>query len=154
MKFAAGLILNLKTFDKMERRAFLGSLTGPVVAACAVCMGACSKSSSGGGGAAASANFTVDLGTSLTSVGSSLVQSGVIVVRIAAGNVPTSFTAVQVNCTHEGTSINYNASQGLFVCPNHGSTFTTAGAVTLGPATASLKKYNITISGNTMTVSG
>jgi cytochrome b6-f complex iron-sulfur subunit len=138
----------------MERRQFIGSLSTPVLAACAVCMGACSKSSSGGGSVAASANFTIDLTSSLLTVGSSLVQGGVIVVRTAAGNSVSSFTAVQVNCTHEGTSINYNSSQGIFVCPNHGSTFTTSGAVTLGPATTNLKKYDLTIVGTVMTVTG
>lgn len=137
----------------MQRREFLGTLTGPVVAACAVCMGACSKSGGGSNGAV-NANFTVDLNSSLTTIGSSLVQSGVIVVRLAPGNVPASFTAVQVACTHEGTSINYNAAGNNFVCPNHGSTFTTQGAVTLGPASSSLKQYNIAINGSTMTVSG
>ncbi len=140
----------------MERRQFLGSLTGPVLAACAVCMGACSKSGGGtsGGTGAVNATFTVDLATNLTTVGSSLVQSGVIVVRLATGNLPASFTAVQVACTHEGTSINYNNNAGIFVCPNHGSTFTTTGNVTLGPATTSLKQYAISISGTTMTVTG
>jgi Rieske Fe-S protein len=139
----------------MERRKFIGTLSAPVVAACAVCMGACSKSSSGGNGTAGgSANFTVDLGSNLLAVGSSLVQSGVIVVRLAAGNVPASFTAVQVACTHEGSSINFNAAQNKFICPNHGSTFSTSGSVTLGPATTNLKSYNISISGNTMTVTG
>jgi Rieske Fe-S protein len=139
----------------MERREFLGSITSPVLAACAVCMGACSKSggSSANTGAVA-ANFTVNLSTSLLAVGSSLVQNGVIVVRLAASNVPASFTAVQVACTHEGTSINFNAQQNQFVCPNHGSTFTTSGSVTLGPAATPLKQYSIAISGNTMTVSG
>ncbi len=145
----------------MERRAFLGSLTGPVLVACAVCMGSCSKSGSSpsstptggtptGGGPA---NFTIDLSNSLTTVGSSLVQSGVIVVRLAAGNAPASFTAVQVACTHQGTAINFNQAGNNFVCPNHGSTFTTAGAVTVGPASSALQKYNIAIVGNTMTVS-
>ena len=139
----------------MERRKFIGTLSAPVVAGCAVCMGACSKSSSGGNGTAGgSANFTVDLGSNLLAVGSSLVQSGVIVVRLAAGNTPASFTAVQVACTHEGTSINFNAAQNKFICPNHGSTFSTSGSVTLGPATTNLKSYNISISGNTMTVTG
>jgi cytochrome b6-f complex iron-sulfur subunit len=138
----------------MERRQFIGSLSTPVLAACAVCMGACSKSSGGSGSAGANANFTIDLTSSLLTVGSSLVQSGVIVVRTAAGNSVSSFTAVQVNCTHEGTSINYSSSQNIFVCPNHGSTFTTSGAVTLGPATANLKKYDITINGTVMTVAG
>jgi Rieske Fe-S protein len=139
----------------MERRDFLGTLTGPVFAACAVCMASCSKNSSGGGSnTGTTANFTIDLGTSLLTVGSSLVQSGVIVVRTATGNTATSFTAVQVNCTHEGTSINYNASQGIFICPNHGSTFTKTGVVTLGPASSNLKSYNVAINGNIMTVTG
>lgn len=139
----------------MERRTFLGTLTGPVVAACAICMGACSKSSEGGtNSGAVSANFTVDLANNLTTVGSSVVSNGVIIVRLATGNVPNSFTAVQVACTHEGTSIAYNTSQGKFICPNHGSTFTTAGAVTLGPASTNLKTYNIAIAGNIMTVTG
>jgi cytochrome b6-f complex iron-sulfur subunit len=139
----------------MERREFLGSLTGPVFAACAVCMAACGKSGgSGGGGGGVSANFTIDLGASLLTVGSSLVQSGVIVVRLATGNTASAFTAVQVACTHEGTSINWDAAHNDFLCPNHGSTFTSGGAVTLGPASTNLKVYNISINGNIMTVSG
>lgn len=144
----------------MERRKFIGSLSSPVFAACAVCMAACSKSagSSSTPGTTvtppANANITVNLGSSLLTVGSSLVQDGVIIVRLAASNVPASFTAVQVACTHEGTSINFNASSNQFVCPNHGSMFTTAGAVTMGPATRALKQYSIAVSGNTMTVTG
>ncbi len=144
----------------MERRTFLGSLTGPVVAVCAVCLGACSKSSStsttpgAGGTVPVNANFTVDLNSNLNTIGSSMVQSGVIIVRLAAGNTPGSFTAVQVACTHQGTSIDYNQSANKFICPNHGSTFSTTGAVTLGPAASSLKAYNITINGSVMTISG
>ncbi|NCT95386.1 MAG: Rieske 2Fe-2S domain-containing protein [Chitinophagaceae bacterium] len=137
----------------MDRRKFLSNLGTPVVAACAVCMGACSKSNSSGSGGG-SANFTVDLSSQLLGVGSSLVSNGVIIVRLATGNVPASFSAVQVNCTHEGTAINYNAASNQFICPNHGSTFTTSGAVTLGPANRNLKQYTISISGNTMTVVG
>jgi cytochrome b6-f complex iron-sulfur subunit len=140
----------------MERRKFLGTLSAPVLAACAVCMAGCGKSgeSGGGGVVGGAANFTVDLNTSIMAIGSSLVQSGVIVVRLAAGNTPSSFTAVQVACTHEGTAINYNSGQTKFVCPNHGSTFSTSGSVTLGPATSNLKVYNIAINGTTMTVTG
>lgn len=145
----------------MERREFLGSLTGPVAVVCAVCMGSCSKGSDspsnppGGGGTpvgGGTANFTVDLNSSLTTVGSSLVQGAVIVARLATGNVPGSFTAVQVACTHQGTAINFSAATNNFVCPNHGSTFSTSGAVTQGPASSALQKYNISIAGNIMTV--
>lgn len=143
----------------MERRAFLGNLTGPVFVACAACMGACSKggtttSTSPGVNPPANANITVNLATSLLSVGSSVVQDGVIIARLAASNVPASFTAVQVACTHEGTSINFNSASNQFVCPNHGSTFSTSGAVVLGPAARALKQYNISITGDTLTVTG
>lgn len=146
----------------MERRDFLGTLTGPVAAVCAVCLGACSKSgdspSSPSGGnpvpTPTGVNFSVDLSNSITTVGSSLVQSGVIVVRLSSGNTASSFTAVQVACTHQGTSINFNQSGNNFVCPNHGSTFSTNGTVTMGPAASSLKLYTISIAGNIMTVTG
>lgn len=138
----------------MERREFLGSLTGPVAAVCAICMGACSKSSGSSSTPAPAANFTIDLSSNLLAVGSSIVQGGVIVVRLATGNTSSSFTAVQVACTHEGTSINWNASKNNFLCPNHGSTFSTNGAVTLGPAASNLKVYNVSISGTTMTING
>jgi len=145
----------------MERRQFLGNLSGPVLAACAVCMGACSKGgdsgttpSTGGVTPPTNANITVNLATSLLSVGSSVVQDGVIIVRLATGNTPSSFTAVQVACTHEGTSINFNSASNQFVCPNHGSTFNTSGGVTLGPAAKALKQYTVSITGSTLTVTG
>ena len=137
----------------MNRRDFLAKSSAPVVAVCAACLGACSKSSSGSS-APANVNFNVDLGTQLTTVGASLVQSGVIVVRTASGNPTTSFTAVQVACTHEGTAINWNNGSNRFICPNHGANFSATGAVLLGPATRNLKQYNIAITGNTLTVTG
>lgn len=97
--------------------------------------------------------FTVDLGTALTSVGSSIVSNGVIVARVATGDAVASFVAVQVACTHEGASIGYNGSQGLFVCPLHGSIFSKSGAVVQGPANTSLKQYSISITGTTLAVS-
>ncbi|GAC1397962.1 MAG: hypothetical protein NVSMB63_18240 [Sediminibacterium sp.] len=100
-------------------------------------------------------NFTIDLGSQLTAIGSSLVQSGVIVVRLAAGNAPASFTAVQVLCTHGfGFSVAYNDNANRFICPHQGSTFTTGGVVTQGPAARNLKVYTVNISGSTMTVTG
>ncbi|RYD87962.1 MAG: Rieske (2Fe-2S) protein, partial [Sphingobacteriales bacterium] len=96
--------------------------------------------------------FSVNLANDLQTVGSSKVAGGVILVRLAADNVPASFTAVQVACTHQGTAINYNTNQGKFICPNHGSEFSTTGAVVVGPATQPLKKYTVTIDGDNLTV--
>lgn len=61
---------------------------------------------------------------------------------IAARTLDDNFIAVQSDCTHQGTTINFRSSTSDFRCPNHGSTFSKTGAVTAGPATAALKKYN------------
>ena len=135
----------------MERQEFLAKLG---ISLAVVCTG-CSLAGCGSKGSNPSPNpggtpppapgsgavFSVNLDSDLTAVGASKVSNGIILVRVADGNVPASFTAVQVACTHEGTSINYNTVQGIFICPNHGSQFNTAGAVLLGPAAVALKHY-------------
>jgi len=144
----------------MKRTKFLSTLGIGLAAACTGCLAGCGKgeeATPGGGTIAppvppAGVSFSMDLNTDIKSVGESKVTNGVIVVRIATANTPTSFSAVQVACTHQGTSIAFNSAQGNFVCPNHGSVFTTAGVVTTGPATVNLKKYNIAITGAVLTV--
>lgn len=144
----------------MEREEFLSKLGIGVMAVCTGCIAACSSNKSndpaptpptpGGGGG--TSLVTADLNTELTALGASKTSNGVIVARIAAGNTVNSFTAVQVACTHEGTSINYNAAQSRFICPLHGSQFSDTGAVLMGPAVIALKKYTVTVSGTTLTV--
>ncbi len=145
----------------MERSEFLSKLGIGVVAVCTGCAFASCGSkvddptpdddnnNNNGGDKPL---MTVNLGSELTSIGQSKVASGVILVRLAAGNSVSSFTAVQVACTHQGTSINYNTQQARFICPNHGSQFSNTGSVLMGPATTALKKYNIAIDGSTLTV--
>ncbi|MCJ8210994.1 Rieske (2Fe-2S) protein [Mucilaginibacter sp. RS28] len=146
----------------MERKEFLAKLGISLAAVCAGCsIASCgngtkagdpapTNNNNGGGGNNA---LTADLTTELKSVGQSKVGNGIIVVRIADGNTPAAFTAVQVACTHQGTAINYNNGQGIFICPNHGSQFSQTGAVLLGPATQSLTKYTVAINGSTLTAS-
>jgi cytochrome b6-f complex iron-sulfur subunit len=146
----------------MERHEFLAKLGIGMAAVCAGCslVGCGSKSSDpspGNGGTpppppGSGSAFTVNLDTELQTIGSSKIANGIILVRLADGATANAFTAVQVACTHQGTSINYNTNQGIFICPNHGSEFNTAGGVVQGPATAALKKYNITVAGSTLTV--
>lgn len=146
----------------MDRRKFIGDLGSPVLAVCAVCLGACSKGgnspSNGNPGGGGGVNFAVNLNSQLPNVGDSLVQSGVIVARVATGNAVSSFAAVQVACTHQGNPINYSSNGNKFVCPTHGSQFNTNGSVINGPSTGgtitALKVYNIAISGSTMTITG
>lgn len=142
----------------MDRKKFLSALGISLTAVCAGgCLASCSKGSTDGGGSgnppSGGVNFTVDLNNELKSIGATVTKSGVIVVRLSQANDPASFTAVQVACTHQGTAIEFSNNQGNFVCPNHGSRFSTDGTVLNGPATASLKKYKITVAGTTMTVS-
>ncbi len=147
----------------MERKEFLSTITYGLVAACgAGCLASCSKNDAPGGGGMptppspppSGVLFTVDLNNEIKNVGDSVTKSGVIIVRLAAGTAGSSFTAVQVACTHQGTSIDFNTAKGNFICPNHGSQFTTTGTVINGPATLNLKQYNISITGTTMSVSG
>ncbi len=142
----------------MDRKEFLSAFSVGLAAVCTMgCLASCSKSdttpqSPGGGTPPAGVNFKIDLNNEIKNIGDSVTKSGVIVVRLAQGTAITDFTAVQVACTHQGTAIEFKSNQGNFVCPNHGSQFSTAGAVLNGPATANLKKYTIAIAGSTMTV--
>jgi Rieske Fe-S protein len=144
----------------MERKEFLSTISYGLVAVCAGgCLASCSKKDGPGGETPpptppSGVLFTIDLNSEIQNVGDSVIKSGVIIVRLATGTAVSSFTAVQVACTHQGTSINFNSTQGNFICPNHGSQFTSTGTVINGPATANLKKYNISIAGNTMSVTG
>lgn len=97
--------------------------------------------------------FTVDLNSNLLHIGDSSVTDGVILVRLANGNVASAFTAVQVACTHQGASIGYNNNEGIFICPLHGSEFSKTGQVVQGPATTALQKYNVAVNDTTLTVS-
>ncbi|MEO6150345.1 MAG: Rieske (2Fe-2S) protein [Mucilaginibacter sp.] len=146
----------------MERNEFLSKLGIGLVTVCAGCslVGCGSKGGNpkpdpptnpGGGGGGD--KLTANLGTELTSVGQSKIGGGVILVRLAAGNEVSSFTAVQSACTHEGTTIAYNSTQGKFICPLHGSQFSDSGEVLLGPAARPLAEFDIAIDGNTLTVS-
>jgi cytochrome b6-f complex iron-sulfur subunit len=102
--------------------------------------------------APANVNFTLDLTQSANSAlaqdGGFLINSGVIVARLAGG----SFVAVSAACTHQGTPVQYAIGINQFICPAHGSTFATNGAVTRGPALTALTVYKTSLSGNMLRV--
>lgn len=94
-------------------------------------------------------DFILDVSTgSLTTNGGFLVTKGIVVARTNSG----TYIAVSASCTHEGTNVNYNASGNNFICPNHGAQFSSTGTVTQGPANSNLKKYNTTLTGNSLRV--
>jgi len=144
-----------KKYPPMQRRTFLNELGLTMAAACTCGLAACSKSSGSNGiTPPTNVSFTLDLNTVLLSEGDFLVKNGVIVARVNSSNAASSFTAVSAACTHEGTIINYNESQGIFICPLHGSQYSKTGVVLLGPAMSNLRQYNVAVSGTDLTITG
>jgi Rieske Fe-S protein len=104
-------------------------------------------------GSVASGTVTVsiDATSPLASTGSAaLVQSsaGSFLVSRAAQD---SFTALTAVCTHEGCTVDRFASP-LFVCPCHGSQYSTSGAVVMGPATRALRQFTTQFANNVLTI--
>jgi len=116
---------------------------------------------SGGGGsnqALAVINGTVAGRTVSISVTGTLASAGstaLVMANVAPGNwlvfrnSQTAFTVLTAVCTHEGCTVDaYNGE--LFVCPCHGSKYTTGGQVANGPAARPLQGYASTLSGDTL----
>lgn len=74
------------------------------------------------------------------------VASGIAVVRTSA----TTFLALSMACTHEGTKVNIAGT--IFNCPNHGARFNSTGAVTLGPANRALAQRTLAYDAATDTI--
>lgn len=53
----------------------------------------------------------------------------------------SSFVALYMACTHQGTKVNIQGQ--IFICPNHGARFNSTGAVTMGPATRALAQRTV-----------
>ncbi|MCE6990555.1 ubiquinol-cytochrome c reductase iron-sulfur subunit [Dyadobacter sp. CY323] len=99
-----------------------------------------------------SVNFSIDLtkATDIKASGGFRVIGDTIVAHTTAG----SYVALSKTCTHEGFTIGFRAGENDFLCTNHGSQFSTTGAVKNGPATTALKVYKTALSadGNTLTI--
>lgn len=145
----------------MERKEFLSLLSASTASFLVMgCLGGCSKKAMddpdmqpnqpGGGGT--KTDFTLNLddagNASLKTKGNALVKNGVIVAHTNAG----AYIAVSAACTHQGTTVEYQASASRFHCPNHGSNFTETGAVLNGPAAAPLKEFKTTLTANNLRV--
>lgn len=142
----------------MDRKEFLAQLglTSAAIFAGA-CLGGCSKEdnpTTGGGGTTPPSNvdFTINLAdpanAALNTAGNYIYQSGIIIAK----TLSDTYIAVSQACTHQGTSVVFQGTNDRFFCPNHGSTFSTSGAVTNGPAASPLKRYNTALSGTNLRV--
>ena len=136
----------------MDRRDFLKVSC----AACAVAVtGAaliesCTKQNAG-------VNFTVDITTpanaALNNVGGYVYASNsIIIARVASPLASLSFVALSQICTHNSCNVAYTVGSGTFDCPCHGGRYDQNGKVISGPPPSPLTKYNVSLSGNILTV--
>jgi cytochrome b6-f complex iron-sulfur subunit len=76
----------------------------------------------------------------------------IIVAHLDAGTTAGSYICLSSTCTHQGCTVVYQASDNQFHCPCHGSVYTNAGIVALGPSVTPLHAYTTTFDGATVTV--
>lgn len=136
----------------MDRKEFLSQVgIGAAALLVPACLGGLSGCSSTPTVPAAPTNvdFTLDVSTgALATKGGYLATKGLVVAYTNAG----TYIAVSAACTHEGTTVQFVGSSNNFRCATHGSTFNTAGQVTLGPASRALATYNTTLNGTSLRV--
>jgi cytochrome b6-f complex iron-sulfur subunit len=85
-------------------------------------------------------SVTIDSGSPLAAVGAAATLQTPLGTFLISRTAQDAFTALTAICTHESCTITgFSGSQ--FVCPCHGSRFTTGGAVANGPATRALQTY-------------
>lgn len=96
-------------------------------------------------------SVTVDAASPLTNVG------GAALVQSSAGNFLVSrtaqdtFVALTAICTHEQCTVTgFQSAQ--YVCPCHGSQYSTNGTVTMGPATRALQQFATRFTAPTLTI--
>jgi len=143
----------------MERKEFISILgvgAGSIIISS--CLGACGKSDSpspspgptpGPGG---KVDFTLDVSTNsnLNTKGWT-IQNSVIIAKNGS-----AYIALSGICTHQQNLLTYSPANNTFPCSQqdaaHGSVFNADGERIAGPATGNLKKYNTTLTGNTLRV--
>jgi cytochrome b6-f complex iron-sulfur subunit len=109
----------------------------------------------GGGNNTSTVDFTIDISKSpfdaLKTNGGFYVDPTTKIIIVKTNISPFEIIAVSSICTHQQASIVYQANNS-FYCAAHGSVFATTGAVTTGPATTALKKYQTTLTGTSLRI--
>lgn len=135
--------------DRKEFLSLIGLTTGGILLS--TCFDACKKDDSSSTGKT-SKDFTLDLtqtsNAPLQNNGGFVVSNGVIVARTTAG----AYIAVASACTHQGTTVAFDAPNNRFHCSNHGSNFSTTGTVLNGPASSALQQFNTSLNGNSLRI--
>ncbi len=134
----------------MDRKEFISMLgIGAITALTASQLTGCSKD---GDPVKNQVDFSLDLNAaenaSLLNPGGYLIKQGIII----ALTLDSNYIAVSSICTHQGSTIEFEAGANRFHCPNHDSLFSTTGSVVVGPATQALKRYSTELTNSSLRV--
>jgi cytochrome b6-f complex iron-sulfur subunit len=113
---------------------------------------ACKKSSVSPQGSGASTSTAIDLSltdnAALKTIGGFVYVDQYIVARVNT----TTYTAFSRACTNDGCDVRYSQIQNYMVCPCHAGSFDSNGNPTTAIQIYPLRKYNTSLSGNTLTI--
>ncbi len=134
----------------MERKEFLTKvLIGTLGLGVATsCLSSCSSDkvdpdpTGGGGSNVGPIDFTIDLtsqeANDLKVIGGFIYKNKIVIAKVDTD----SYVALAQACTHQGFSLKYEHSSGIFRCSSgHGGTYSLAGDVLTPPPPAPVKKY-------------
>lgn len=85
-------------------------------------------------------SVAIDSASALAAVGSAAMVQSSLGTFLVSRTAQEAFTALTAVCTHESCTITgFDGNQ--YVCPCHGSRFTTSGTVVSGPAPRALRQF-------------
>lgn len=94
----------------------------------------------------------VDAASPIAAVGGAAQVTSAAGLFLVTRTSAETFIALTAQCTHEACEV-IGLSGQTFVCPCHGSRFTSSGAVLNGPATRPLRQFGTQFSDNVLTIS-
>jgi nitrite reductase/ring-hydroxylating ferredoxin subunit len=139
----------MTTTPVSRRLVLLGGAAIGTAAALAACGEDSASGSTAQSGSDASAGAELNVADVPVGGGTIVASPGVVVTQPSQG----SFKAFSAVCTHQGCVVS-KVENGRIICACHNSMFSAAdGSVVSGPATRALAARNVTVSGDTLTVS-
>ena len=95
--------------------------------------------------------MTIDASSPLSTVGDAVLVQSALGLFLVARTGQSTFSALTAICTHQTCTITGFAGQS-YVCPCHGSQFSTGGQVLGGPAPTSLRQFATQFDGTVLTI--
>jgi len=106
-----------------------------------------------GDATAGAVSLPVGSGSPLAAVGAMALVQTALGDFLVAHTGDATFVALTATCTHQGCTVTGFLAQD-YVCPCHGSTYSTTGQVLSGPAPTALRRYTAQVAGDVLTITG